>query len=331
MNGRAMPFVGIRLGLLMVLGLFVPTAWAATQPEPATTPLTAETIVAKVGGEAIYARDVERMLKRATRGQQVNPAALAVLRSQLLEELVNRRLVLSAARRERLWPAETELQAALEQFKTDLKAQGRALEEYLQAESCTIADVRRQLLWSRVWEKYRERYLSDARLREYFEQHRRDFDGTQVAVSHILLRPAAGAGPEAFAALTRQAVALREEILGGKLTFAEAAKRFSVAPSATDGGRLGWISRRGSMDEALARAAFALQPGQLSPPVRSRFGVHLIRCEEVKPGTKSWRDVRQELEAAAARELLAKLAQAERQHTPVEITGPIPLPSPDVP
>jgi len=40
------------------------------------------------------------------------------------------------------------------------------------------------------------------------------------------------------------------------------------------------------MDEAFSRAAFALQTGQISPPVRSPFGVHLIRCEAIKPGTE---------------------------------------------
>jgi hypothetical protein len=78
------------------------------------------------------------------------------------------------------------------------------------------------------------------------------------------------------------------------------------------------------MDEAFSRAAFALQPGQISSPVKSPFGVHLIRCDAIKPGTKSLDDARAELEEALARELFQKLAGIQRKHTPVRFTGKAP-------
>ena len=95
----------------------------------------------------------------------------------------------------------------------------------------------------------------------------------------------------------------------------------TMGPSAQDGGRLGLIARRGAMVEAFSRAAFALEVGQLSEPVPTRFGVHLIRCDEIKPGSKTMAEVRKELEEALAHELIDKLAQLERRHTPVKFTG----------
>jgi parvulin-like peptidyl-prolyl isomerase len=75
------------------------------------------------------------------------------------------------------------------------------------------------------------------------------------------------------------------------------------------------------MDEAFSRAAFALAKGDLSPPVRSPFGVHLIRCDDVKPGSKKLADVRAEVQDALSRELLEKLAAMEREHAAVRYTA----------
>jgi parvulin-like peptidyl-prolyl isomerase len=124
--------------------------------------------------------------------------------------------------------------------------------------------------------------------------------------------------------LSKQAEKIREEIVAGKLTFADAARKYSAGPSRKDGGRLGSIGRHGPMDESFSRAAFALKVGEVSRPVKTVFGVHLIRCDEIKPGDKKLAEVRKELEDALSRELLDKLAKTQRQHTTVEYTGVLP-------
>lgn len=74
---------------------------------------------------------------------------------------------------------------------------------------------------------------------------------------------------------------LRAEILGG-LAFAEAAREESDdVNTAATGGDLGFFGP-GEMDSTFAEAAFALEPGEVSEPVRTRFGYHLITVEERK-------------------------------------------------
>jgi parvulin-like peptidyl-prolyl isomerase len=157
-----------------------------------------------------------------------------------------------------------------------------------------------------------------------FRTHRREFDGSEVAVSHILLRPQADAGPEAVDALVRRAEAIRREITSGKVSFAEAAREHSAGPSARQGGRLGSIARRGAMSEAFSRAAFSLEVGQVSPPVRTPFGVHLIRCDAIKRGSRQWTEVRGDLRKALGRELIDKLARLQRSYSTVKHTGQAP-------
>ena len=193
-----------------------------------------------------------------------------------------------------------------------LAAQGRKVSDVLKAESITAADLERQVLWRLVWDRYLAKYRTPQRRETWFQNHHRDLDGTELVVSHILLRPAAGAGPKEIEALEKQAESIRAEIVSGKLDFAAAAKKYSAGPSGKQGGRLGKIGRHGPMDESFSRAAFQLKAGEISPPVRSPFGVHLIRCDEVVPGTKKLSDLTGPIDEALAKELLEKISQLER-------------------
>lgn len=68
---------------------------------------------------------------------------------------------------------------------------------------------------------------------------------------------------------------LTKKIAAGE-KFEDLARKFSRCPSAKQGGDLGKFGR-GRMVESFEEAAFALQPGQVSGPVRTRFGYHLIQ------------------------------------------------------
>jgi len=280
-----------------------------------------QVVVAKVGDEPIYAAEVSRLLEKVSRRTKINPAALPALKAQTLAEVVDRRLVLAYADRSKTGASPAELDAAWGKLKASLAAKGSSIEQFLKEQSMTEADLRRQVAWNVTWDKYLVKYVTDARVEEYFNSHRRELDGSELSVSHILLRPKAGAGPEATAELRKQAQSIRQEISAGKLSFGEAAKKYSAGPSAEKGGDLGLISRHGPMVESFSRAAFALEVGQVSELVTTPFGVHLIRCNEIKPGKKTLGDVRKEVDEALARELLEKLAQQQRPHTPVEFTG----------
>ena len=291
---------------------------ARAQSEPASEQ---NVTVATVGDEPIYARDVERLLGKVIGRQEVDPAARPVLQAQVLAEIVDRRLVLAYARRTETGASASEVQRAVTELKSKLAARGRSLSDHLVEQSITEADLRRQIAWKLIWPKYLDRYITQPRLASYFNAHRREFDGTEVSVSHVLLRPEPDAGPHAVAELVERAEELRKSITSGKITFAEAARKHSAGSSADGGGRLGFIARRGAMVEAFSRAAFALEVGRISEPVTTRFGVHLIRCNEIKPGKKELADVRQQLQEALARELIDKLSRLERRYTPVKFTG----------
>ncbi|HEX5373046.1 MAG TPA: peptidylprolyl isomerase [Aquabacterium sp.] len=99
---------------------------------------------------------------------------------------------------------------------------------------------------------------------------------TQQRARHILLRTS----PQTSIAAARDKIAgIRKEIVGGQSSFAQMARQHSEDGSATKGGDLGW-SAPGQFVPEFEKALLALQPGQISEPVVSRFGVHLIQLVE---------------------------------------------------
>lgn len=99
---------------------------------------------------------------------------------------------------------------------------------------------------------------------------------TQHRARHILIRTNAQLPPDRAAARLRD---LRQQIVGGRIGFAQAAREVSEDSSAPQGGELGWASP-GQFVPEFEKALDALRPGEISEPVVSRFGVHLIEAVE---------------------------------------------------
>lgn len=144
----------------------------------------------------------------------------------------------------------------------------------------------------------------------------------QSRVRHILLRT----GPElsAFAASARLA-ALRQSIASGKTDFASAARDNSQDGSAAQGGDLGWASP-GMFVPEFEEAMNRLKDGEISPPVVSRFGVHLIQLSERRRVELSVREVREmvrnQLREAKLEEAYANWARDVRERAYVELREP---------
>ena len=117
----------------------------------------------------------------------------------------------------------------------------------------------------------------------------------QRKASHILIQVAAGADEEAVNQARTQAGQLLEQIRNGG-DFAELAEKHSDDPgSAAQGGDLGFFAR-GVMVPEFDRTVFSMEPGDVSEPVRTQFGFHVIKLTEVRGGdVPELDDVREEL------------------------------------
>jgi len=125
--------------------------------------------------------------------------------------------------------------------------------------------------------------ISDADLRSYFDKHKEEFRRPGRAVLTVVEIPRVVTTADS-AAVRAHASALRNEILGGA-KFEDVAKRESAdSVSGAKGGDLG-RGAKGRFVAPFEQAAFALKVGEISQPVLTQFGYHLIRLDERKGDT----------------------------------------------
>ena len=129
-----------------------------------------------------------------------------------------------------------------------------------------------------AWEKAHGREIA-----AFYEANKATYSkGEQVRLRHILVRMNRNPAEDEKAKAHERALELRKQIQGGK-DFAQVAKESSDdTGSKAQGGELGW-NEKGTFVPAFAQAAFNLKIGELSEPVLTPFGWHLIEVQEKKP------------------------------------------------
>jgi peptidyl-prolyl cis-trans isomerase D len=138
--------------------------------------------------------------------------------------------------------------------------------------------------------------VDDAELREVYERRKADLQTPeQRDASHILLTLPSDADEETVAKARAKLEDLKKQIDGGA-SFKDLAREYSQDPgSARQGGSLGGISR-GVMDPSFEDAVFSLALNEVSDPVRSAFGLHLIKVDAIRASkVPSFEEVRDKM------------------------------------
>lgn len=188
-----------------------------------------------------------------------------------LSSLIDQVLVDQEAARTGVSVTDDDVDRAIEGIRTQVGGQA-ALEEALAQYGMTISDLRRS---ERTELEIRAIlaptiHPTEAELRAYFTDNQDRYgQPEEVRVQHILV------------ATESEALDVKKELAAGA-DFAELAKERSLDAQTKDqGGELGWI-QKGQLDPAFEEAAFALEPGEVSDPVETSYGWHVIRVEERK-------------------------------------------------
>lgn len=270
-----------------------PAAPSSSGAKPAPASDRLDGIAAVVNDDVVLQSDVEDQLYQflAQSKAQPDPAMLDTLRRQVLEQLINEKLIVAEAKRTGLTASDAEINRqideALRQKKEALGGEA-TFQEQLRAENTTEAMVReryrqqlhRDFLARRMVEKALPRKtVSPAEAEAYFKQHPEKFPHKPGEVRLQVIQIPSAADSAADAKGRTAALEARRRIAGGE-KFAKVAAEVSDDPgSARSGGDLGFFMR-GSMEPAIEEAAFTLKTGELSQPIRSPFGWHLLEVLE---------------------------------------------------
>ena len=156
--------------------------------------------------------------------------------------------------------------------------------------------------------------ISDDEIGEYYDEHPAEFQNPKtVEARHILIKVDPQASPEDVAKAKERIDSVLQKAKDGQ-DFAELAKQFSEGPSKDKGGYLGTF-RRDAMVKPFSDKAFSMKAGDISDPVKTQFGWHIIKVDKVNDAsTTSLSDatdtIRQKLAAEYSKNLAYDAAES---------------------
>ena len=160
--------------------------------------------------------------------------------------------------------------------------------------------------------------LTDKEVEDYYNANRliKFTTPKQAKVRYIMVRLDPGADAKQKETARVQANRILAEARGGK-NFAELARKESEDPSAEKGGEIGWLNQ-GQLPEALDKQIFALAKGEISEPIETPLGFHIVKVEDIKEEkTLSLAEARpvitRELKLEKGKYEAAKIADRDRE------------------
>jgi peptidyl-prolyl cis-trans isomerase C len=255
-------------------------------------PLHAIGPVAKVDGEEISADSFNKLISQRTQSMRGNmpPQIVDRFKSQAVDQLIDEHLVdqelaivdvdVDAEEVEQEWAR------FKERFPND-----EALESFMSRQDLDAAQFKQRLKKDLMLRKFlTDKYdveVTEDEVRQYYSDNSVRFEQKeQVRARHILIKTDRDADQDAVREARERAGEVAAEAKEPDADFAELARKHSEGPTAQRGGDLGFFSRDRMVPE-FADAAFDMQPGEISSPVKSQFGYHVIKVEARKKAGKT--------------------------------------------
>ena len=290
-------------------------AFQATKPAPKTVaPKDTSPVLVVVNEQPITSAELTRLLQT----RKVPEERRGEFRKRFLEQLIDVHLIHAYLDARQTTAPREELDEQVNRLRVMILKEGKDFDKALSEMGYTEKSLRDEMALPLAWKRHVDRTVTPTNLKQYFAEHRPEFDGTKVRASHILLKvPTATESAELKTAESKMRE-IRALIIQKKLTFADAAKMYSEGPSKDSGGDIGYFPYTGKMPADFSRIAFGLKVGEVSEPFRSRFGVHLCVVTERQPGELSLEDVRDEVLAKMSQELWEKTVAVLRAAAKIE-------------
>ncbi|HYS81393.1 MAG TPA: peptidyl-prolyl cis-trans isomerase [Anaeromyxobacteraceae bacterium] len=261
--------------LLAAAGLSAGCGRCGSRP-PA--PKTGPRAVAVVNGETITAEALKRELDHARAAGAEGGSPDGVLRRRLLEDAVERALLLQQAHARSITVGQDQIERALLRVRADYP--GSHFDDLLAQERLSQAELKTRLKEQLTVEKlfadevFPGVQVTEADVARHYAEHAADFEQPQqVRASQIVVRT------------REEAQKLREELRRRPRSFADVAARASLSPEGKAGGDLGWFGKGSGMPEVFD-ACFKLPLNAVSEVTPSPYGFHLFKVTARRPAQR---------------------------------------------
>ena len=246
-------------------------------------------IAAVVNNEAVLQSDVEEQLYLFLMRAQTEPDSSTVdtLRSEILNQLIDEKLIVAEAQRLGLTVADAEVNRQAQESLKETKGRfetAAAFQEQLRKESMTEAqlleklrgETRRQAMVQRLVSKQvPRRQITSAEAETYFKTNPDKFPRAPAELRLSVIQIPAMPDSATDAQVKARAIAARKRIVGGEKFAKVAAEVSDDETSARAGGDLGYLVR-GGMDPALEQAVFSRKLNTVEGAVRTVYGWHVL-------------------------------------------------------
>jgi peptidyl-prolyl cis-trans isomerase SurA len=213
-----------------------------------------------------------------------------VLQKQILERLINDRLLLQYAAQTGVRVDDTQLDKTVERIAEQNKLSVPEFRSALEQEGISYRkfreDIRNEIIIARLREREVENRVNvtEAEIDNFLTtQSSRGDIQDEFEISHILIRTPEEGAPEELQKLREKAEQALKQLQDG-ISFAEVSASLSDAPNALEGGNLGWKTST-QIPELFNEALKPMQPGELSPILRSPNGFHILKMTDRRGGT----------------------------------------------
>jgi peptidyl-prolyl cis-trans isomerase C len=267
-----------------------PGAPPTPPPPPKPVPSELPAVVARVNGQDVTKDDFERMVKtlEARAGQSIPPDRRDQILRDSLDQLIVYTMLSQESKSRGIKVEDSEIDAKMQQVRSQFPTQD-AYEKALKDRGMTADGLRKDARVDISVTKLMDAEVasvpgpSDADAKDFYTKNPERFKRDEmVHAAHILIRVDEKADPAAKAKAKATIEQVLKKAKAGE-DFGKLAQQYSQDGSAAQGGDLGDFPR-GQMVPEFSDAAFALKPGEISGIVTTKFGYHIIKLIEKKPG-----------------------------------------------
>jgi peptidyl-prolyl cis-trans isomerase SurA len=268
---------------------------ASNTPRTPERPKLSESVAAIVNDEVISSYDLRQRMRLliATSGVQPTPENLPQIQREALRNLVDEHLEMNEIhdvekkqKDLKLEPTDKEIDERISDIASSAGIKSEQFLATLRSDDVDVQTLKDQIRAQLGWERYigarfRDNVeVGDNQIRAAMERANAEASKPQYLVSEIFIDAARIGSEQAAIEGAKQLIAQMQQ----GAPFPSVARQFSNAPTAANGGDLGWVTADSLQQPELTKAIEEMRPGQLSQPIASSDGVYILALRDKRAG-----------------------------------------------